>query len=205
MFLSFADQAAQGVTPLDAVTKIAIPILSPLIAVVAVLVGLRQEFRRVRVQQGQDQKQRANAVSGEVFSAIAVSGLMVREFGDKGAVSPEALTEVRAGLERIVTKLRAEPEFGDYLRDRVKFARPSENPNRMFLMLFEAGRRLANKTISKDDLRFAHFTLLTLTYLYETKSQREHSDAYSALKAMGDNLRNEYELFLVDASTPSFR
>jgi hypothetical protein len=198
-------QASPKQETLDALTKNVVPVLSPLIAALAVLLGLRQEFRKLRTQQLEDQKQRAHAISGEVFSTLALSGLLSAEIGLNGKPNLDTLSEVRTGFGRIIEKLRTEPEFGDYLRDRVKFVEQSDSVSRMFLLLFEARRRIAVTNPAPTDVLFTHFALLTLGYLYETKTQRERSDIYGALQEICKASPQQYGLFLVDKSTPSFR
>lgn len=187
------------------VTQIVIPVLSPFVAALALVIGLQKEIRLFRSQQKQERNQRAHSISTEVFWATAVAGLLASELGAGNQLRPETLQELQASYLRIMERLRLEPEIGDYLRDRVKFTNPSRNTGRMFLILLEAGICVAKPQVSRKDILFVYFALLTLTYLYETETQREFSDAYGAMELVCNSDPAFWGPFIIDRATPSLR
>ncbi|HTW49451.1 MAG TPA: hypothetical protein VMD92_15970 [Acidobacteriaceae bacterium] len=189
----------------SSVTQIVVPVLSPFVAAIALVVGLQKEIRLFRSQQNQERNQRAHSISTEVFWATAVAGLLVSEFASGHQQRPETLKELHDSYLRIMERLRLEPEIGDYLRDRVKFTQPSKNTGRMFLILLEGGVRVAKPQVGRKDILFVYFTLLTLTYLYETEAQRKFSDAYAAIELIHSSEPEFWGPFLIDRATPSLR
>lgn len=181
-----------------------IPVLGPLVAAVALVIGLRSEFRKVRTQHDHDRRQRAESVFTEIFYATALCDLVVAQVA-QAALKPETLGELRESFGRIFTKLMAEPAIGDYFRDHVKFVSPSGQRARMFLLLAEARVRAAQTQIGRKDLLLVYFTLLTLTYLFERKEQRRNSDTYEAIEQIYQSDPKLFGLFIVDRATPCLR
>lgn len=188
----------------QAIITFIIPVLAPLVAAIALVVGLRGEFRKVRAQHDHDRRQRAESVFTELFYATALCDLVIAQLGG-GAPKPETLTELRASFERIFTKLMAEPAIGDHFHDHVKFVVHSGQRARMFLMLAEARVRAAQTQITRKDLLLVYLTLLTLTYLYESDEQRRHSETYQAIELIYQSDPQHFKLFVVDRTTPCLR
>jgi hypothetical protein len=85
------------------------------------------------------------------------------------------------------------------------FRYESKNTGRMYLLLFEARVRTSKTQLSRDDLLFLYFVLLTLTYLYETERQRKTSDSYQAIEFIYQSDPPYFAPFIVDKSSPSLR
>lgn len=197
------------------IVSVLVPVLQPLIAAIAVIFTVRIEAKKIREQRVSDAKkirtqhaherlERAHSTSAMVFFATAASGYLLAclSHSPLPLEFTATLSRVKLLYEEIEKRLLSEPLIGDFLRDKVIFAKPQKNTLRMQLAIQAASLKLGRA--NRDDIIFVHFVLLTLLYLYESDAQRTQANTYEAILLLAET-KQECKDFLIAEETPSFR
>lgn len=179
------------------VKDVIVPLLCALIAAGVVVAGYMREAHKSRAEARRLRFLNAESVFTEIFYAAALAKLIVF-----GSSTPEHYAELRRSFDRVVDMLLTQPEIGSRLRASASFASAGAD-DRIFVLLSEARVRVALPKMNRPDLVVVYIALLTLTYLYQTETERAKSDSWEALEklCMASNLQH----LLIAPDTRSLR
>ena len=179
------------------VKDVVVPLLCALIAAGVVVAGYMREGQKSRAEARRLRFLNAESVFTEIFYASALAKLIVF-----GSSTPEHYAELRRSYDRVAEMLLTQPEIGSRLRASATFANVGAD-DRIFVLLAEARVRVARSNMSLADLNVVYIALLTLTFLYQTETERAASDSWRALSALcnGSSLQH----LLIARDTRSLR
>jgi hypothetical protein len=176
--------------PFDFFTKIAIPLLVPLIVIFTGAVAFRRERTHERLK-------RAESVFTLAVYSADLYGLFVGH-DMRGKPSVPHFVEFQKSFEAMMTTIMSEADIGRRFYDDVRF---TGGGKKMFHLLAEARIRVANATPAEAVDVVVGLALYTVVYLYEKDAARR-SEIYSSIKQISASKPLLFEHLTIAEHTP---
>jgi hypothetical protein len=186
----------------NVITKIVVPLVSPLIAACALIVAFLNEARKLRLQRTYDRETWMSSLFTDSLYVLDLFELVV-DHQRTGTVTQVHIDELAKSFDRLFERIMADPETGRAFYDCVRFREKGKRKN-MFTLLAEARFRVSGANANKRMDPVVHFALLTICYLYETDRSRR-DERYSAMTEYEKHDPSLYGPLMVARDTPSLR
>ncbi len=185
-------------TFVELMTSVLVPIASPLVAAIAIVVAIRTEAHKMRLQRLNEHRQRINSIFTDFLYARDLFTILTYQ-AQLGGTNAAHVAELQVTAGRALDKIFSDPEVGLY--DQVQF---TGDHNNIFRLLAELRIRIAGlEPGGKLDL-LIYFGLTTLLYLYDSDQPRRDG-LYAELEKARDTNPKLYENLMVDRNTKSLR
>lgn len=187
-------------TSLEFTTKVVVPLASPLIAAIAIVIAIRAEARKMRLQRVKEHRQRIDSIFTDCLYARDLLTIMAYQFAE-GRMDPAHIAELQVTVERALEKIFSDPEAGYRLYDQVQFMGEHNN---IFRLLAELRIRVSGLKPGSVLDHVIYFGLTTLLFLYDSDQPRRE-DLYAELEKLKKAKPELYENLMVDRNTKSLR
>lgn len=184
----------------ELLTEILVPVASPLVAAIAIVIAVRAEGRKIRLEHSTQRRQRMESIFTDALYARDLFTILTYQ-SQLGQMEHAHVAEFQLTIDRVFDKIFSDPEIGRRFYEDVAFECQHNN---IFRLLAELRIRTAKMDPNRSLDLLMYFGVTTLLYLYDSDERRRH-EVYKELEKVRDAEPALYSNLIVARNTKSLK